>query len=88
MALKIQMRISLLMNHQNVGVSGATHDRVGEGKAIPAPEIMTLRTTPKTTPLSLRSSGMKGKRVNTAPKYSPITRIRKIVTITYLRRGC
>ena len=62
------MRISPLMNHQNAGVSGATHDRVGQGKALPAPEIMTLRTMSKTptTPSSLRSSRMKGKRANTA----------------------
>ena len=45
---------------------------------------MTLRTTLKTptTPLSLRSSRMKGKRVSTALN-TPITRIRKIAT-TYL----
>ena len=65
------------------GISGAVQNHAVTKKAIPAPEIMTLWTTPKTltTPLSLSSSRMREKRVRSTPTSSPITGIRKIVTI-------
>ena len=58
MAPKIQMRISPSMNHQRASISGAAHDRVGQGKVIRTPEIITLRTMPKIpiTPSSLHSN--------------------------------
>ena len=48
MAGRIQLRTSLLRHLQSVDVNGAAQNHVAEKTAIPAPETITLRRTPKT----------------------------------------
>ena len=46
---RIRSRTSLLKHLQSVDVSGAAQNRIAKKTAIPAPEIITLRRTPKTS---------------------------------------